>query len=41
MTTISQNSKLPEQIQIPKIEKNFTALSGLCNLLQKLYSQNG
>ena len=28
------------QIEIPQIQKGFTALSGFRKLLQKLYSQN-
>ena len=41
ITTISQDLKLPKQIEIPQIQKGFAALSGLRKLLKKLYSQNG
>ena len=39
-TTISQNSKLLKQIEIPQIQKGFAALSGPRKLLQNFYSQN-
>ena len=41
VTTISQKSKLSEQIEIPQIQKGFAALSGLRKFLQNLYTQNG
>ena len=41
ITTTSQNSELPEQIEIARIQKGFAALSGVRKLIQKFYSQNG
>ena len=41
ITTNSQNSELLKQIEVPQIEKGFTALSGVRKVLQKLSSQDG
>ena len=41
ITTISKNSEIPKQIEIPQIQKGFAALSWVRKLVRKLYSQDG
>ena len=41
ITTNSQDSKFPKQVETPQIEKCFAALSGVGEILQNLSSQDG